>query len=179
MLNVIAQKEWMTEKKNISSLFLSWCVSYCTYIRHSEAHYTNWTGVMELRYPEFKSISRVKRLTLSQMDGSAPWTCRVSRVLVSGVLALCGSSAAAINLEGELFKDLMKGYNKNVRPMASSGDITRVDVKMTLTNLISLVSSVWWVWTLPVAAGAWWFTPLTKLSLLRMKRRRRWQQASG
>ncbi|XP_056277200.1 acetylcholine receptor subunit gamma [Pseudoliparis swirei] len=59
-------------------------------------------------------------------------------------------AAAAINLEGELFKDLMKGYNKNVRPMASSGDITRVDVKMTLTNLISLnekeealTTSVW------------------------------------
>uniref|UniRef100_A0A8C2X5G3 Cholinergic receptor, nicotinic, gamma n=1 Tax=Cyclopterus lumpus TaxID=8103 RepID=A0A8C2X5G3_CYCLU len=60
------------------------------------------------------------------------------------------SGAAAINLEGELFKDLMKGYNKNVRPTENSGDITRVDVKMTLTNLISLnekeealTTSVW------------------------------------
>ncbi len=34
----------------------------------------------------------------------------------------------------------MKGYNKNVRPMEKSGDITKVDIKMTLTNLISLVS---------------------------------------
>lgn len=48
--------------------------------------------------------------------------------------------ASAVNLEGELFKDLMKGYNKNVRPMEKSGDITQVDIKMTLTNLISLVS---------------------------------------
>lgn len=36
----------------------------------------------------------------------------------------------------------MKGYNKNVRPMENSGDITQVDIKMTLTNLISLVSEV-------------------------------------
>lgn len=48
--------------------------------------------------------------------------------------------ASAVNLEGELFKDLMKGYNKNVRPVEKSGDITQVDIKMTLTNLISLVS---------------------------------------
>lgn len=50
------------------------------------------------------------------------------------------SAASAINLEGELFKDLMKGYNKNVRPMEKNGDVTQVYVKMTLTNLISLVS---------------------------------------
>uniref|UniRef100_A0AAX7V423 Cholinergic receptor, nicotinic, gamma n=1 Tax=Astatotilapia calliptera TaxID=8154 RepID=A0AAX7V423_ASTCA len=49
---------------------------------------------------------------------------------------LCAASAA--NLERELFKDLMKGYNKNVRPMEKSGDITKVSIKMTLTNLISL-----------------------------------------
>uniref|UniRef100_A0A8C9X3L9 Cholinergic receptor, nicotinic, gamma n=1 Tax=Sander lucioperca TaxID=283035 RepID=A0A8C9X3L9_SANLU len=42
------------------------------------------------------------------------------------------------------------GYNKNVRPMENSGDITQVDIKMTLTNLISLnekeealTTSVW------------------------------------
>lgn len=50
--------------------------------------------------------------------------------------------ASAVNLEGELFKDLMKGYNKNVRPTEKSGDITQVDIKMTLTNLISLVSEI-------------------------------------
>lgn len=50
--------------------------------------------------------------------------------------------ASAVNLEGELFKDLMEGYNKNVRPMERSGDITQVDIKMTLTNLISLVNAV-------------------------------------
>lgn len=56
---------------------------------------------------------------------------------------LCASSAAsAINLEGELFKDLMKGYNKNVRPMENGSDVTQVAIKMTLTNLISLVSQV-------------------------------------
>ncbi|XP_054625410.1 acetylcholine receptor subunit gamma isoform X2 [Dunckerocampus dactyliophorus] len=60
------------------------------------------------------------------------------------------STTSAVNLEGELFKDLMKGYNKNVRPMENSGDVTQVDIKMTLTNLISLnekeealMTSVW------------------------------------
>ncbi|XP_075953454.1 acetylcholine receptor subunit gamma [Anarhichas minor] len=63
---------------------------------------------------------------------------------------MISATASAINLEGELFKDLMKGYNKNVRPMDNSGDVTRVDIKMTLTNLISLnekeealTTSVW------------------------------------
>ncbi|XP_061776162.1 acetylcholine receptor subunit gamma isoform X2 [Nerophis ophidion] len=44
----------------------------------------------------------------------------------------------------------MKGYNKNVRPMEKSGDVTLVYIKMTLTNLISLnekeealTTSVW------------------------------------
>uniref|UniRef100_A0A3Q3WK57 Uncharacterized protein n=1 Tax=Mola mola TaxID=94237 RepID=A0A3Q3WK57_MOLML len=48
------------------------------------------------------------------------------------------------------FKDLMKGYNKNIRPMEKNGDVTKVDIKMTLTNLISLnekeetlTTSVW------------------------------------
>lgn len=60
---------------------------------------------------------------------------------------LCSSScflASAVNLERELFKDLMKGYNKHVRPTEKSGDITQVDIKMTLTNLISLVSKIEW-----------------------------------
>ncbi|XP_077413740.1 acetylcholine receptor subunit gamma [Vanacampus margaritifer] len=51
---------------------------------------------------------------------------------------LISCSASALNLEGELFKDLMNGYNKKVRPVENSGDVTRVTVKMTLTNLISL-----------------------------------------
>ncbi|KAA8587310.1 hypothetical protein FQN60_016172 [Etheostoma spectabile] len=63
---------------------------------------------------------------------------------------MISATASGLNLEGELFKDLMKGYNKNVRPMENSGDITQVDIKMTLTNLISLnekeealTTSVW------------------------------------
>ncbi|XP_041659724.1 acetylcholine receptor subunit gamma isoform X2 [Cheilinus undulatus] len=65
-------------------------------------------------------------------------------------VVMISATASALNLEGELFKDLMKGYNKNVRPMENSGDITKVDIKMTLTNLISLnekeealTTSVW------------------------------------
>lgn len=43
------------------------------------------------------------------------------------------------NLEGALHGDLMRGYNKNIRPMERNGEITEVKLKMTLTNLISLV----------------------------------------
>uniref|UniRef100_A0A3Q3D0Q8 Cholinergic receptor, nicotinic, gamma n=1 Tax=Haplochromis burtoni TaxID=8153 RepID=A0A3Q3D0Q8_HAPBU len=67
------------------------------------------------------------------MDFGAPCTLP----LFIGVLVFCATASAA-NLEKELFKDLMKGYNKNVRPMEKSGDITKVSIKMTLTNLISL-----------------------------------------
>ncbi|XP_057714130.1 acetylcholine receptor subunit gamma isoform X1 [Corythoichthys intestinalis] len=65
-------------------------------------------------------------------------------------IVLISASASALNLEGELFKDLMEGYNKNVRPVENFGDVTQVDIKMTLTNLISLnekeealTTSVW------------------------------------
>uniref|UniRef100_A0A8C2KAK4 Cholinergic receptor, nicotinic, gamma n=1 Tax=Cyprinus carpio TaxID=7962 RepID=A0A8C2KAK4_CYPCA len=37
-----------------------------------------------------------------------------------------------------ILRDLMVGYNKNIRPMENHGDITDVKIKMTLTNLISL-----------------------------------------
>ncbi|KAM9322107.1 acetylcholine receptor subunit gamma [Pholidichthys leucotaenia] len=73
--------------------------------------------------------------------------CRLS--LFVRVLMI-SAAASAVNLEGELFKDLMKGYNKNVRPVEKTGDITKVSIKMTLTNLISLnekeealTTSVW------------------------------------
>ncbi|XP_037537615.1 acetylcholine receptor subunit gamma [Nematolebias whitei] len=63
---------------------------------------------------------------------------------------IISTAVSAVNLEGELFKDLMKGYNKNVRPMEKNGNITQVFIKMTLTNLISLnekeealMTSVW------------------------------------
>ncbi|XP_068593587.1 acetylcholine receptor subunit gamma [Cebidichthys violaceus] len=63
---------------------------------------------------------------------------------------MISATASATNLEGDLFKDLMKGYNKNIRPTDNSGDVTQVDIKMTLTNLISLnekeealTTSVW------------------------------------
>uniref|UniRef100_A0A3P8SQQ0 Cholinergic receptor, nicotinic, gamma n=1 Tax=Amphiprion percula TaxID=161767 RepID=A0A3P8SQQ0_AMPPE len=78
-------------------------------------------------------------------------TCFHRVLFIFPCSVLCGlSSVSALNLEGELFKDLMKGYNKNVRPMENSGDITQVFIKMTLTNLISLnekeealTTSVW------------------------------------
>ncbi|KAL6467885.1 hypothetical protein MHYP_G00235620 [Metynnis hypsauchen] len=64
-------------------------------------------------------------------DLSLPAVCvwTLLSLLLSGVLC---------NLEGALHRDLMKGYNKNIRPMENNGDITEVKLKMTLTNLISL-----------------------------------------
>ncbi|XP_033838494.1 acetylcholine receptor subunit gamma [Periophthalmus magnuspinnatus] len=65
-------------------------------------------------------------------------------------IILITSTVSSLNLEAELFQDLMKDYNKNVRPMENSGDVTKVHIKMTLTNLISLnekeealTTSVW------------------------------------
>uniref|UniRef100_H3C0J7 Cholinergic receptor, nicotinic, gamma n=1 Tax=Tetraodon nigroviridis TaxID=99883 RepID=H3C0J7_TETNG len=75
--------------------------------------------------------------------------CRLSLSFFVTVFTI-SAAASAVNLERELFKDLMKGYNKHVRPTEKSGDITQVDIKMTLTNLISLnekeealTTSVW------------------------------------
>uniref|UniRef100_A0A6Q2Y315 Uncharacterized protein n=1 Tax=Esox lucius TaxID=8010 RepID=A0A6Q2Y315_ESOLU len=74
----------------------------------------------------------------------------VKKNSVCVLILLCLCKCPGLNLEGELVKDLMIGYNKNVRPMEKSGDITKVTVKMTLTNLISLnekeealTTSVW------------------------------------
>lgn len=78
---------------------------------------------------------------------------------------------SAVNLEGELFKDLMKGYDKNVRPMEKNGNITQVFIKMILTNLISLVigaqSDVFSL--IPVTAQ---IIGLILFPYLRMRRRR-------
>ncbi|KAK7945700.1 hypothetical protein WMY93_001428 [Mugilogobius chulae] len=79
------------------------------------------------------------------MDSTLPlWLAVFIRIILNATIA------SSLNLEAELFQDLMKDYNKNVRPMESSGDITKVHIKMTLTNLISLnekeealTTSVW------------------------------------
>ncbi|TSY27763.1 Acetylcholine receptor subunit gamma [Bagarius yarrelli] len=55
------------------------------------------------------------------------------------MLCVCVCSVEVrCNLEGALHGDLMRGYNKNIRPIEKNGDITEVKLKMTLTNLISL-----------------------------------------
>ncbi|XP_063049013.1 acetylcholine receptor subunit gamma [Engraulis encrasicolus] len=46
--------------------------------------------------------------------------------------------ALGANLEGALYRDLMKGYNKTIRPAERYENIIDVKLKMTLTNLISL-----------------------------------------
>ncbi|KAG9343148.1 hypothetical protein JZ751_014121 [Albula glossodonta] len=65
-------------------------------------------------------------------------------------ILLSSTGTDALNLEGPLMKDLMKGYNKNIRPAQRAGNATEVKLKLTLTNLISLnereealTTSVW------------------------------------
>uniref|UniRef100_A0A8C5PNU6 Cholinergic receptor nicotinic gamma subunit n=1 Tax=Leptobrachium leishanense TaxID=445787 RepID=A0A8C5PNU6_9ANUR len=48
------------------------------------------------------------------------------------------SAALGHNEEEKLLNDLMKTYNKNLRPSQQDGDIISVSLKLTLTNLISL-----------------------------------------
>ncbi|XP_058890204.1 acetylcholine receptor subunit gamma [Acipenser ruthenus] len=55
------------------------------------------------------------------------------------VLILCSHTVVlSRNQEETLLKDLMKGYNKNIRPAERNEDVIQVTLKMTLTNLISL-----------------------------------------
>nr|XP_015216581.1 PREDICTED: acetylcholine receptor subunit gamma [Lepisosteus oculatus] len=51
-------------------------------------------------------------------------------IVLSGVLSR--------NQEEALLKELMRGYNKKIRPVEKEGDVTQVTLKLTLTNLISL-----------------------------------------
>ncbi|XP_041954214.1 acetylcholine receptor subunit gamma [Alosa sapidissima] len=73
-----------------------------------------------------------------------------SSALLWAVILLFLTGALGANLEGALYRDLMKGYSRNIRPAEKYGDITEVKLKMTLTNLISLnekeealTTSVW------------------------------------
>ncbi|NP_001080915.1 acetylcholine receptor subunit gamma precursor [Xenopus laevis] len=54
------------------------------------------------------------------------------------LVSLCISAAFCNNEEERLLNDLMKNYNKNLRPVKKDGDIISVSIKLTLTNLISL-----------------------------------------
>ncbi|XP_023674242.1 acetylcholine receptor subunit gamma [Paramormyrops kingsleyae] len=53
-------------------------------------------------------------------------------------LTVCLPGILGLNLEGLLLRDLMRGYNKNIRPAEKNSDIIEVKFKLTLTNLISL-----------------------------------------
>lgn len=62
-----------------------------------------------------------------------PWIlCGVVTIL--GILIL----QAHCNEESELIRDLFKNYNKNIRPVVKPEDKVDVQIKLTLTNLISL-----------------------------------------
>ncbi|KAM9441194.1 acetylcholine receptor subunit epsilon [Clarias gariepinus] len=60
------------------------------------------------------------------------WTCLVVAALLYTVVQVSG------NEESELIADLFKNYNKNIRPVRQASDKVEVQVKLTLTNLISL-----------------------------------------
>ncbi|XP_040284358.1 acetylcholine receptor subunit gamma [Bufo bufo] len=54
------------------------------------------------------------------------------------LLSLCFTVVLCYNEEERLLDDLMKNYNKDLRPARKDGDIISVSLKLTLTNLISL-----------------------------------------
>ncbi|XP_041864179.1 acetylcholine receptor subunit epsilon [Melanotaenia boesemani] len=69
-----------------------------------------------------------------------------------GVVTILGSLMGLVqcNEETELISDLFKNYNKNIRPVVHPEDKVEVQIKLTLTNLISLnekeetlTSNVW------------------------------------
>lgn len=62
-------------------------------------------------------------------------TC--SNILILSMVLL--SVVLAHNEEERLQKNLMNNYNRNLRPAKKDGDIISVSIKLTLTNLITLV----------------------------------------
>ncbi|XP_012690621.2 acetylcholine receptor subunit gamma [Clupea harengus] len=79
----------------------------------------------------------------------SPWSPPSSLAFWAFILHF-HTEAFSANLEGALYRDLMKGYSRNIRPAEKHSDITEVKLKMTLTNLISLnekeealTTSVW------------------------------------
>lgn len=64
-------------------------------------------------------------------------TCIVAFVLVATVLQV-----ESANEEIQLIADKFKNYNKNIRPAKHPEEKVKVQVKLTLTNLISLVTNL-------------------------------------
>ncbi|KAM3929969.1 acetylcholine receptor subunit gamma [Leptodactylus fuscus] len=54
------------------------------------------------------------------------------------LLSLCFTVVLGLSEEERLLSNLMKNYNKELRPAKQGGDIISVSLKLTLTNLISL-----------------------------------------
>ncbi|XP_061106407.1 acetylcholine receptor subunit epsilon isoform X2 [Conger conger] len=68
------------------------------------------------------------------MAGRTFWSTLAAMALL--LLVVQGNFSG--NEESELIDDIMKGYNKNIRPSEYPGDKVQVELKLTLTNLISL-----------------------------------------
>lgn len=60
--------------------------------------------------------------------------------LPSGMVPLSVSGAQSRNQEERLLADLMRNYDPHLRPAERDSDVVNVSLKLTLTNLISLVS---------------------------------------
>ena len=50
------------------------------------------------------------------------------------------SDSKGLSAEHQLFETLFNGYNKHIRPTMNVGDVSKVDFKLSILNVIEMVS---------------------------------------
>ncbi|XP_061559249.1 acetylcholine receptor subunit epsilon isoform X2 [Phycodurus eques] len=79
-----------------------------------------------------------KMTSLHHLDHQVDWKDQ-QRVICAFFKDIADSRHVECNEETQLIGNLFKGYNKNIRPVVHPKDKVEVQIKLTLTNLISLV----------------------------------------
>lgn len=74
---------------------------------------------------------------MSPLPTASPFFCPKS-LHPGSLLSVAGAQGR--NQEERLLADLMRSYNPHLRPAEHDTDVVNVSLKLTLTNLISLVS---------------------------------------
>lgn len=71
----------------------------------------------------------------------------LSSVKSKSLLHFLSIFSVQCNEESKLISDLFSGYNKNIRPVVHPEDKLDIQIKLTLTNLISLVRYTQFLWS--------------------------------